>query len=104
MNLHNKIKQLTVYDKAADVPLSMDLYKQACDLGMTFWQFLEVIQPTKPGESLTAFERQLQASGIILRSDADRGLFSTTGEYFFQSDRPGSAILFPVLLQKTALW
>lgn len=104
MSISAKIKGLTRYDNAKDVPLSLDLYKQACDLGMTFWQYLEVIQPTKPGETLTAFERQLQQSGIILHSDADKGLYSSTGEYFFQSDRPGSAILFPVLLQKTALW
>jgi hypothetical protein len=40
----------------------------------------------------------------MTKSDPARGLFASTGEYFFQSDRPGSAILFPVLLQKTALW
>lgn len=98
------LKNLKIYEKAEDVPLSLDLYKQAADLGMTFWQFLEVINPSKPGESLTAFDRQLRASGILTKSQPEKGLYSSPGEYFFQSDRPGSAILFPVLLQKTALW
>ena len=109
MNLNDKIKALTRYNSAAEVPMAskeqgLDHYKRASDLGMTMWQYFELIQPSKPGDSLTAFERQLQLSGIITKSDVSRGLFASTGEYFFQSDRPGSAILFPVLLQKTALW
>ena len=104
-----KFKNIPKYEYAKDVPLTtkeqgMDLYKASIDAGMTFWQYLEMIQPTKPGESLSAFERQLQLSGIIVQSKPELGLFSSPGEYFFQSDRPGSAILFPVLLQKTALW
>lgn len=98
------LKNLPIYEKAEDVPLSLDLYKQAADLGMTFWQFLEVINPSKPGDTLDAFERQLRASGIVTKSQPEKGIYSSPGEYFFQSDRPGSAILFPVLLQKTALW
>lgn len=109
MSLHSKIKNLTRYTNAAEVPMGtkdmgLDHYKRACDLGMTLWQYFEIINPTKPGESLSAFERQLQLAGIITKSDVTRGLFASTGEYFFQSDRPGSAILFPTLLQKTALW
>jgi hypothetical protein len=109
MNLNTKIKALTRYASAAEVPMGtkdagLDHYKRASDLGMTLWQYFELIQPSKPDDNLTAFERQLQLSGIITKSDATRGLFASTGEYFFQSDRPGSAILFPALLQKTALW
>jgi len=109
MNFHDKIKGLTRYGSAAEVPMGtkdqgLDHYKRASDLGMTLWQYFELIQPSKPGETLTAFERQLQLTGIITKSDPARGLFASTGEYFFQSDRPGSAILFPTLLQKTALW
>lgn len=104
-----KISQIQKYNSAAEVPLNtkeeaLNLYKMAADHGMTFWQFLEVIQPSKAGDTLTAFERQLQHHGIITRSNPEKGLYSSTGEYFFQSDRPGSAILFPTLLQKTALW
>lgn len=104
-----KFKNLPRYEYAKDVPMAtkdqgLDLYKAAADASMTFWQYLEMIQPTKPGETLSAFERQLQLSGIIVQSKPELGLFSSPGEYFFQSDRPGSAILFPVLLQKTALW
>lgn len=109
MNLHEHIKNLKRYSNASEVPMAtkdqgMDHYKKACEMGMTLWQYFELIQPSKPNDYLTSFERQLQLSGIILKSDVERGLFSSTGEYFFQSDRPGSAILFPVLLQKTALW
>jgi hypothetical protein len=82
----------------------LDHYKRASELGMTLWQYFELINPSKSTDNLTAFDRQLQAAGIITKSDVSRGLFSSTGEYFFQSDRPGSAILFPTLLQKTALW
>lgn len=97
------------YKTAAEVPLAtkeeaLTLYKQAADSGMTFWQYLEVIQPSNPGDTLSAFERQLQLAGIMTKSDPSRGLYASAGEYFFQADRPGSAILFPTLLQKTALW
>lgn len=104
-----KFKNLPRYESAKDVPMTtaeqgITLYKQSIDAGMTFWQYLEMIQPSKPSDNLTAFERQLQLNGIIVQSRPDLGLYSSAGEYFFQSDRPGSAILFPVLLQKTALW
>lgn len=104
-----KFKNIPKYEYAKDVPLEtkeqgLTLYKQSIDAGMTFWQYLEMIQPSKSTDSLTAFERQLQLNGIIVQSKPELGLFSSPGEYFFQSDRPGSAILFPVLLQKTALW
>lgn len=109
MSLQDKIKGLQKYGSALEVPMAtkeqgLDHYKRACDLGMTLWQYFELINPSKPGDALSAFDRQLQAAGIITKSDASRGLFASTGEYFFQSDRPGSAILFPTLLQKTALW
>ncbi len=109
MNLQAKIKNLPRYASALEVPMTskeqgLDHYKRACDLGMTLWQYFELVNPSKPEDRLSAFDRQLQAAGIITKSDASRGLFSSTGEYFFQSDRPGSAILFPTLLQKTALW
>ena len=104
-----KFKNLPRYNSASEVPLDtkeqgLNLYKASIDAGMTFWQYLEMIQPSKPGENLSAFERQLQLNGIIVKSSPELGLYSSSGEYFFQSDRPGSAILFPVLLQKTALW
>jgi len=104
-----KFKNLPKYATAAEVPMGtaaqgLDLYKASIDAGMTFWQYLEMIQPSKPTDNLSAFDRQLQLQGIIVKSRPDLGLYSSPGEYFFQSDRPGSAILFPVLLQKTALW
>ena len=104
-----KFKNLPRYESAKDVPMTtaeqgITLYKQSIDAGMTFWQYLEMIQPSKPTDNLSAFERQLQLNGIIVQSRPDLGLYSSAGEYFFQSERPGSAILFPVLLQKTALW
>ncbi len=102
--MNKKLSNLKKYDNAADVPLTAELYREANELGMTFWQYLEVINPSKATDKLDAFERQLQASGIIVKTDPVAGIYSSPGEYFFQSDRPGSAVLFPVLLQKTALW
>lgn len=109
MHFLKKLSGLPTYAKPEEVPMAtidqgLDLYKQAADLGMTFWQFLETIQPSKADDRLTAFERQLKVAGIIPKSIPELGLFSSPAEYLFQSDRPGSAILFPVLLQKEALW
>lgn len=98
-----QLKNLKKYEKATDVPLTVDLYRMASDCGVTVYQLFEFIQPEQ-GSSLSAFDRQLQASGIVVKSDPTRGIYSSPGEYFFQSDRPGSAILFPAFLQKTALW
>lgn len=109
MHVLKKLGSLPTYSRPEDVPMAtldqgLDLYKQAADMGMTFWQFLEAIQPSKDNDSLTAFERQLKLTGVIVKSRPEMGLFSSRAEYLFQSDRPGSAILFPVLLQKEALW
>lgn len=98
-----QLKNLQKYEKASDVPLTTDLYKMASDCGVTVFQLFEFIQP-EANSRLSAFDRQLQASNIVVKSDAARGIYSSPGEYFFQSDRPGSAILFPAFLQKTALW
>ena len=98
------LKGIKTYAKAEDVPLTLDLYREANELGMTFWQYLEIVNPSKDTDKLDAFERQLKLANIVVKSDPNKGIYSSPGEYFFQSDRPGAAILFPVLLQKTALW
>lgn len=102
--MKKNLKDLKRYASAAEVPLGLDLYREANDLGVTFWQYMEMIQPSKDGDTLDAFSRQLKEAGIVVKSDANKGVYSSPGEYFFQSDRPGSAVLFPALLQKTALW
>lgn len=96
--------RLTRVSKAEDVELTPDLYRKAAGYGLTLHQYLEVVQPSKEDDKLTAFERQLRRFGIVTKSDPARGIWSSPGGYFFQDNQPASAVLFPAFLQQQIVW
>ena len=108
-----KFSHETVSDPK-EVKLSPSMYKEAADHGMTLSQYLERINPSKEGEPLDAFERQLQRFGIVTRSIPEKGIFASTVEQFLkagetyadnrplQTDVPESRILFPEFVSRVA--
>jgi hypothetical protein len=76
-------------------------YEKAYSQGKTFSAYLEELSPTEPSEKLDAFQRALQYCGIVLKNDAEKGVYAGHGDLFFQSNMPESRILFPEFINRT---
>ena len=99
---------------AEKVQLNKDMYKLANEQGLTFSQLLERINPSKQGDNLDAFSRQLKRFGIVMKSDHAAGVYASTIENALnastdkydnqplQRDVPASKVLFPELISRTA--
>jgi len=102
--------------KATEVRLSPSMYAEAAALKLTFSQYLERLNPSQPGDTLDAFERQLQKFGIVTQSIPEKGIYASTVEQFLkaseeytyadnqplQTDVPESRILFPEFISRVA--
>lgn len=101
---------------ASEVVLDKGMYAEAAAHRMTFSQYLERINPSKPDDKLDAFERQLQRYGIVVKSIPEQGIYASTIEQFLkagatenyadnqplQTGVPGSTILFPEFISRVA--
>lgn len=107
------MSDITVKPKAYDIPLSINLYREANDKGVTLSQYLEQIDPSErygSDEKLDAFERQIKrvseqlvAQGkqpIVLKSIPEKGIWASKVEAFYQTS--DSAVLFPEFINRTA--
>jgi hypothetical protein len=79
--------------------------RKAKDLGTTFSEMLEMADPSwmytgTELEGTDAFDRQLYFAGIRVASDPKKGLYADQVERFFQSNTPGSQVLFPEYINK----
>ena len=109
----NVIKHKTV-GTAAEVVLDKGMYAEAVANKMTFSQYLERINPSKDGEILDAFERQLKRFGIVTKSQPEKGIYASTIESFLKASEtyennqplqtgvPASTILFPEFISRIA--
>jgi len=94
------------------VKLNANMYKLASDQGINFSQLLNRINPSTPGDTLDAFERQLRRFGIVCQGDPVNGIYASTIEealtatpletYGDSLQTDGSRVLFPELISKTA--
>lgn len=103
-----------VVSKADEVVLDKSMYQEALDHKMTFSQYLERINPSKEGDKLDAFERQLKRYGIVTKSQPEKGIYASTIEQFLKASEnyadnqplqtgvPASTILFPEFISKVA--
>lgn len=94
-----------VRTNANEIRLDKDLYAEAYDRGISFSQYLEMVDPSDlmdKKDGLDAFERQLVRYGIRPQHDYKLGMAASRGELFFQSNRPESRILFPEYLNRVA--
>ena len=80
--------------RAASIPLSEELYVEARSRGMDLTRYLEDMDPSAPGATLDAFERQLALAGLrISGPEAD------TLDRFFASAE--NSILFPEFVSRS---
>jgi hypothetical protein len=105
--------QDTVLDPSK-VILRPDMYKLASEQNLSFSQLLERINPSKEGQKLDAFERQLQRFGIVTKSNVAAGIYATSIDGFLKAsdnynfeNQPlqrdsASKILFPEYISKVA--
>lgn len=103
-----------VVAKPDEVVLDKGMYAEAIANKMTFSQYLERINPSKDGETLDAFERQLKRFGIVTKSQPEKGIYASTIEQFLkasetyannqplQTNVPASTILFPEFISRVA--
>jgi len=80
--------------RAAGIPLAPEMYQQCRQRGFSFTDLLEEMDPSDPGATLDAFERQLAVAGIRIGGD-----HSDTIDRFFASSE--SAVLFPEFVSRS---
>lgn len=96
-------REIPKTDSPGEVKLHKDLYRVAAEeYGMTLSDWLEHANPSKPGDDLTAFERQLARFGIKVKSDSKKALNSSPMYQFFVTD--DSRILFPEYINNVVRW
>lgn len=102
-----------VKPKAFEIPLSIELYRQANERGVTLSQYLEIIDPSDqygPNEKLDAFQRQIKrvnegimAQGknpIVLNSIPEKGIWASKVEAFYTTQE--SVVMFPEFINRVA--
>jgi len=99
---------------ASELQLDKGMYAEAAAHKMTFSQYLERLNPSKDGESLDAYERQLKRFGIVTKSNPEKGIYASTVEQFLKASEnyannqplqtgvPASTILFPEFVSRIA--
>jgi hypothetical protein len=104
---------ITVTPNANDIKLSLSLYRDANEKGLTLSQYLEYLDPSDkygPGEELDAFERQVKKvsenlvaqgkSPLVMKSIPEKGIWASKVEAFYQTEE--SAVIFPEWINRTA--
>lgn len=102
-----------VKPKANDIPLGIQLYREANEKGLTLSQYLEMIDPSDRYGSdckLDAFERQIKRVSetfmekgkppLVLKSIPEKGIWASKAEAFYTTS--DSAVLFPEWINRTA--
>lgn len=100
-----------------EVVLDKSMYAEAAAEKMSLSQYLERIQPSKEGDVLDAYERQLKRYGIVIKSQPEKGIYASTIDQFMKASEtyangannqplqtgvPASAILFPEFISRVA--
>lgn len=81
---------------AGDIRVTTNMYEEAANRGMSLSTYLDtVVDPENYNDGLDAFQRQLALANIKTISIPSRGLWSDPISRFWDSDRPGSEVLFP---------
>lgn len=76
-----------------ELKLTRELYNQARDMGISFSQLLEQLDPTNEESKLTAYERQLKKHNIVTQSIPEKGFVASKVEAFYRTEE--SKVLFP---------
>jgi hypothetical protein len=100
------LSNVTVKERAYNIPLSINMYREANEKGVTLSQHLESIDPTEEygaGEKLDAFERQLKRFGIITQAIPESGIHADKVEKFYvAADGTKGDVIFPEYVNRIA--
>lgn len=113
MNTAATVKLQTLQGEL-EVPISLEDYKEADDLGLSFSQFVNRKYPTDTNKHGTAFQQLMAASGLVVSENSDYGLRPPTLKDIFdgkaelngavvrpdgtQRNTPAGRLLFPAVL------
>lgn len=90
------LKEMTteeVIARLAKPEEAVAMHREAIEEGLTFGRYLDIVDPSPPDSGLDSFERQLQAAGIVTRSDPRAGYWASEASAFF--DTPEGRALYP---------
>jgi len=91
-------------DCPGEIQLKPEMYRIAKEeFGLSFSEYLERMNPSKPNDTLTAYERQLQRFGIRVKSSPEKGIYAGSLAQFFVTDS-SARILFPEFISSLARW
>jgi hypothetical protein len=100
------VSNVTVKHRANDIPLSLNMYREANSQGITFSQLLEQEDPSSEygaDMKLDAFERQMQRFGIQTHSMPERGIWASPVEKFYiAADGTKGDVIFPEFVNRIA--
>lgn len=98
------VSEIPKTDSPGEIKLNKNMYREAVEeYGLTFSEYLEHMNPSKPNDKLTAFERQLARYDIKTQSDPKRGIYAGSLHQFFVTDSDAT-ILFPEFINNMARW
>lgn len=98
------VTEIKKTENAQDIKLKPEMYRVAAEeYGLTLSEYLERMNPSKPSDKLTAFERQLERYGIRVNSDKKKGLYAGYMSQFFVTDSD-ARVLFPEFINSIARW
>lgn len=96
------VRNIKPVESPDQIKPNLAMYEQAHKHNLTLSGYLERLDPSKPGDESTAFERQLALHDIRVQSNPKHGLYADTFEKFFVTDSTRS--LFPEYINNVARW
>lgn len=82
-----------LHARLSDPNAAIAIHQDALKEGVSFGRYLERLNPTQPGDTLDAFERQLRVAGIVTRSDPAAGQWASPAAVF--ADNKVGRALYP---------
>jgi hypothetical protein len=94
-----RISAQELHDALGRPDRAIQMHREALEAGMSFGNYLEVLDPSEANSRLDAFGRQLREAGIVLHSDPAAGYWASEANAFFGSQE-GRA-LYPEFYART---
>lgn len=90
-------------DVGVELKKGKDAYLAAYQKGMNLSGYLETLDPTKPGDRVDAYQRQLGRLGIVSQSSREYGLSASTLEDMYNAGEGQGATLVPEFMRRAWL-
>lgn len=100
-------KYINASGETHEVPLDVNMYREAAKAGMSFQQYINAQHPTNAERDGTCFQQLMESEGIFLRANRELGIRPSTMEQILtpsiqgasnvKEAIPASRILFPAV-------